>query len=122
MIILQQTTAARNAYEIQQETTALAQYTRAALLRIHALANEPGLEQEVLNQFGQNAAEAVIIYKSFATVMNMVQPNSVPLPDMEVFQLQADGSVLFVAPSSPSSPTSSPWHNGESSFSIPDPD
>jgi hypothetical protein len=98
MIILQQSLASQNAYSIQQETKALAEYTHSALLRIHALANTPGQEQEILDCFGSNAATALAAYSAFANAMNLVKPDSIPLPNQEVFQIQQDGTVVYVAP------------------------
>jgi hypothetical protein len=80
-------------------------YNEAQLRRLHQLANTPGHEQAVMDRFGTNAMQALTAFVAFRGALATVKPDlGVPEANMEVFQLQGDGTVLYVAPVENSTP------------------
>ena len=91
--------------EMQEIISQLTSYTDAQLRRLHALANTPGHEQAVMDRFGTNAMQALTAFVAFRGALATVKPDlGVPEANIEVFQPQGDGAVLYVAPVENSTP------------------
>ena len=90
---------------MQEIISQLTSYTDAQLRRLHALANTPGHEQAIMGRFGPNAVAALNAFVAFRSALATVKPDlGVPEANMEVFQPQGDGTVLYVAPIENSTP------------------
>jgi hypothetical protein len=81
------TPAQRIAAEIEGITAETIRFVQAQLARIYALANTPGEQAAIMQAFGANGTAALSAVGVPA-----------PIPDLSVFQLQPDGTVLYVAP------------------------
>lgn len=68
------------------------------------LVNTEGQQQAILDAFkdmGLVPAQAVATYSAFYGALAAIgKQGSLPAPDTTVFQIQEDGSVLYVAPAS----------------------
>jgi hypothetical protein len=105
MSLIHITPAEAASNEMQEIISQLTSYTDAQLRRLHALANTPGHEQAIMDRFGPNAVQALTAFMAFSGALATVKPDlAVPEADMEVFQPQGDGRVLYGAPVVPVAP------------------
>jgi hypothetical protein len=93
------TKAQRIASEIESITSQTLAFVEAQLTRIHALANTPGEQSAILAAFGKNGVAALSAYGAFhAALTTAITRHNAPAVDAQVFQPQADGSILYVEP------------------------
>lgn len=96
------TTAQRIAAEIEQVTAETLSFVEAQLKRLYALANTPGEQANILAAFGANGISALGAYASFKSALDSAKPgNTAEAVNLDVFQPQDDGSVIYVAPPQP---------------------
>jgi hypothetical protein len=91
------TPAQRIAVEIEGITAETIRFVQAQLARIYALANTPGEQAAIMQAFGANGVAALQAYGAFHAALSAVGVPA-PIPDLSVFQPQADGSVAYIAP------------------------
>jgi len=95
MILTSITSAQRAANEIEQITSDTISFVEAKLKYLYELSANPS----VLEVFGTHAVEALTAYSAFVQALTVVKPeHTVPSFDLNVYQPQADGSVVYVAP------------------------
>lgn len=103
------TTAQRIAAEIEQVTAETLSFVEAQLKRLYALANTPGEQSNILAVFGTNGIEALTAYSAFKAALDAAKPgNTAEAVNLDVFQPQSDGSVIYVAPPPPLDPEPEP--------------
>ena len=94
------TAAQRIASEIEQVTLETIRFCEAQINRIFRLANTEGEQAAIFAAFGTNGVAALQSYAAFQAALVAVGGHA-PLPSLEVFQPQPDGSVVYVAPPEP---------------------
>ena len=94
------TQAQRIAGEIEQVTSETIRFCEAQVNRIFRLANTEGEQAAIFQAFGTNGVAALQSYAVFQSALVAVGGNA-PLPSLEVFQPQPDGSVVYIAPPEP---------------------
>lgn len=89
------TSAQKTAADIEQITSETISFVEARLKQLYSLSSNP----EVLSVFGENAVPALGMYSAFLQALSVVKPDhSAPDFDLQVFQPQPDGSVIYVPP------------------------
>jgi|SRR6478609_4219612 len=102
MNLINKTAARSVADEIVELTNQLSTHVESQLKNIYHLANTPGEEQNILNEFGANGVAALTAYIAFHTAVTTTNPShTAPPPNTDIFQPQPDGTVLFVPPPEP---------------------
>lgn len=100
--LIQKTTAQIIAEKIDSTQSELQNHVESVLRNIHAAANTEGEQQAILDVFGTGATAALTKYATLHSAIFALNPSTtVPVADMNIFQPQPDGTVLFVAPESP---------------------
>jgi hypothetical protein len=95
------TAAQRTAADIEQITADTISFVEARLNQLHSLSSDP----DVLAVFGTNAVSALTMYSAFLQALSAVKPDhSAPTFDPEIFQPQPDGSVVYAAPPTQTTP------------------
>jgi hypothetical protein len=80
-------------------------YTEAVFKSIESKAATPGQQQNVMDVFGENAAEVLRKYGVvYAAVLDINPETGVPAPNLDIYQPQPDGTVLYVSPPETSTP------------------
>lgn len=91
---------------IERETIS---FLKAQAKKSFALINTPGQEQAVLDAMGTNAIRAVTVYSAvYQALAGLSESNGLDAPDLNVFQPQQDGTVIYVAPPPPVEPEPEP--------------
>jgi hypothetical protein len=93
-------TGVRIAGEIDKITSETIRFCEYQINRIYKLANTEGQQAAIFAAFGTNGVAALQAYAAFQAALVAVGGNA-PLPSLEVFQPQPDGSVVYVAPPAP---------------------
>ena len=102
MSLIPKTPAQLIAEEIDQSQSELLRHVESMLANLYAKVNTAGLQQEILNAFGANAAKAVSDYAAMFQAVSAINPSTTaPAPVLTVFVPQQDGTVLYVAPPEP---------------------
>ena len=102
MPLIQQTTAQRIAAKIDSINSESISFLRAQMQRAYDLANTQGEQQAIMDAFGVNAVQAIGVYSVMRGALDAIGAASgLPIADIEVFQPQIDGSVVYVAPPEP---------------------
>jgi outer membrane biosynthesis protein TonB len=98
--------------EIAQIVTLTPQLLVAQMQRAASLLNTPDKQQEILDampDFGITAKQAIEMYGAFYELLSdLGMAQGINPPDPEVFQVQEDGSVIYVAPPAPPAPEPEP--------------
>lgn len=113
MSLIPKTAAQKIADRIDSRQQELANHAASVLCSIYEEVNTSGLQQDILDTFGSNAVAALTKYESMRQSLAVVLPEvPVPAPDLNVFQPQLDGTVLYVAPEPPPEPEPAPEPEG----------
>jgi len=76
----------------------LANHIATELRAMYEAVDTPGLQQGILDAFDSPSA-ALRNYEAMRQALAVIDPDAiVPVPNLEVFQPQEDGSVKYVAP------------------------
>ncbi len=103
--LISKTTAQIIAEQIDSTQSELLNHVESVLRNIHAAANTEGEQQAILDVFGTGATAAITKYATLHAAIAALNPaTSVPVPDLNMFKPQSDGTVLFVAPTAPEQP------------------
>lgn len=101
MNLIPKTTAQLVAERIDAIQSELLRHVESQLAQIYSLVNTPDEQQAILDCFA-SPAKAVMDYAAMQAAVAAINPaTSAPVPDQAVFQIQPDGSVLYVAPPVP---------------------
>lgn len=93
------TTAAEIAAELNSIERQTIGFLKSMASRSFALINTPGHQQAVLDFMGDKAIRAVTVYSAVYGALDQVgEADGLDAPDLNVFQPQPDGTVIFVAP------------------------
>lgn len=93
------TTGQRIAAEIEALTNETLRHVESQLTRIYWLANTPGEQAAICEAFGTHGTSALAAYEAFRAALTTGMPShTVREVNVQVFQPQADGSVIYVAP------------------------
>lgn len=92
-------TPATIAAQIDQINTETISFLRSQARRAYALANTEGQQQAIMDAFGINAAAAVGTYAAiYGALASLNQAADLDAPDLQIFQPQPDGTVLYISP------------------------
>lgn len=102
MSLIQKSTAEKIANEIDAINTEAISFIKAMMSNAFAKANTAGEQQAIMDVFGTNAVNALTVYATFHSAISALgQADGLSSPDFTVFQPQADGTVIVVAPPQP---------------------
>lgn len=74
-------------------------YTEAVFKAIESKAATPGEQQNIMDVFGVNAGEVLRKYGVVYTAILDINPGTnIPAPNLDIYNPQPDGTVLYVAP------------------------
>lgn len=94
--LITKTKAEETAFQIEQIRKETASFVRSQLKKAYALANTPGEEQAIMDQFGANASKSVLFYSAFYDALQTIGETGDAKPaDPQKFQPQPDGTVTF---------------------------
>jgi hypothetical protein len=100
--LISKTKAQRIAEDIDSSQNELLNHVESMLATIYAKVNTEGEQQAILDAFGLNGVAALTAYSAMFQAVAAINPaTTVPVPDLNMFQPQPDGTVLFVAPIEP---------------------
>lgn len=102
MNLLPKTPAQQIAEQIDQSQAELIRHIESQLKAFHAKINTAGLQQEILDAFGNKAVEAVTKYSAMRDAVLAVNPSAnIPAPDLKTFTPNANGTITYNAPPEP---------------------
>lgn len=96
---IQKTSEQIVAESIQQSAQELGNHIEVTLVRLYAVVNTKGKQQEILDALGTNAAKALADYAAMRqAIITIKGETKAPEPDPTVFVAKPDGTVTYVAP------------------------
>jgi hypothetical protein len=102
MSLIQKSSAEKLANEIDSINTEAISFIKSMMSNAYAKANTAGEQQAIMDVFGANAVNALTVYSTFhAALTALGQADGLAAPNLVVFQPQANGKVVFVAPPEP---------------------
>ena len=99
MSLIPKTPAQEIAERIDRSQTELIRHIESQLKTMYAAVNTAGLQQEVLDAFGNQGVAALTKYEAMRQAVAAINPESnIQAPNTDEFVAQEDGTVLYVAP------------------------
>jgi len=96
--LINKTTAQIKAEKIDALQSELQSHVESILSLIYAEANTEGEQQAIMDVFGTGATAALTKYGTLHAAISALNPaTTVPVPDLNMFKPQQDGTVLFFA-------------------------
>ena len=93
------------AAKIEEANSQTIGFLRSQATNTFALANTQGQQQAIMDAFGANAVSALTTYSTiYGALVALGKADGLAAPDLNIFQPQPDGTLIYVAPEPPAEP------------------